>query len=666
MDDEIDDYDPKRGTALLVIAIIFVAFTFGFLILPKVFGPPDISVRVAVIDSGITPDERLSSYIIAEASFINETYGYATTDNSTTDSEPFGSLHGTNVAQIIIHESPNAGIINAKVVDSRDKATTQAIIAAIRWAVEEQDSDVINLSIGNSPRNNDGMKEVVRWAFQQGVVIVAAAGNNGKEGLAGSSVQSPAVYPEVIAVGAIDGDGKAYSYSGHGPSFDRSLKPDISATGYYDENSIMFVGTSASTPIVTSAVVELIRFCQDNGWRWTPGMIKAVLLSSARFLGSEPWAVGAGVVNVDLAKGFIKSADKIDGLPLIAWISPNQGIFEFERWFLNTTYTIRINVFSSTNASFVVRTTGTASPWIDAPTHIEVNQSGQFDAKIRVNSMIPWTSLRGRIFLISDRYRAIDTSIAFDATPYVKKVGFDFTHSSSWTDSVYGQFRSFYSKLAEIGFAVEELRDRSEITLNRFRQFDAIIVLNPSRWEFVEREGKLVQSGSIPYSQEEIEVYRTYWEKGGNLLITGGDNRSIDVSNANRLFSAFNFSLNFDRVPTSVVMHEGLPNAVQVVNVREHEITSGVQSFDYYGASLNVSGNATVLAYEVFSWIDKNGASHTALKPVLAASEGRSSARMIVTGTNSFLDNFGLNNYYGAEDDWLLVRRSIYWITGYF
>ncbi len=666
MDEGLDEFSPQRGTALLVIAMVVVAFTFAFLIIPRAFAPPEITVRVAIIDSGINPDNQLSSHILAEMSFVNQTYGYTIADMKTTDSEPKGSEHGTSVAKIIVNEAPNTGIINAKIVNSGDVATAKAVVAAIRWAVDVQDCDIINLSIGSTPTDTDGIEEIVDWAFRRGVTIVAAAGNNGQGGITGSSVESPAVYPQVIAVGAINEMEQPYPYSGYGPSVGRSLKPDISASGYYLDSSVTLGGTSAAAPAVTAVAANIIRFCQENEWKWTPGMIKATLLTSAKHLGSEAWLIGAGSVDEDAAKRYIESADKIDGLPIMAWIAPKQGIFDFERWFLNSTNSIQLDVFTSANATFSVRITGSAAPWIQGPTTIEVNQSASFTFSVNIRSTLEWNGISARISLVSSQYRTIYTTLSFDASRYTIKIAFDFTHTSWWMDSIFGQFRAFYSKLTNLGIAIEEIRDQSKINLEYLRQFDAIVILDPGAWEFSEYGETSIQTSSIEYSDTEIDAYRAYWEVGGNFLITGGANHSLDIRNSNRLFSIFNVSINYDRVPTHTVFNNGIANAVQVTNIRSHIVTEAVASFDYNGASLNVTNESTVLAYEIFQWTDESGVTHTALKPVLVAIEGSVSSRAVITGTNFFMDNWGLNKLYGAEDNWLLLRRCIYWITGVF
>ena len=234
-------------------------------------------------------------------------------------------------------------------------------------------------------------------------------------------------------------------------------------------------------------------------------------------------------------------------------------------------------------------------------------------------------------------------------------------------DSIFGQFRTFYSKLVELGIAVEEITDVKDLTYENLRRYDAIAILDPGAWEFTESGENIVRTSSIPYTDEQLEAYRIYWEKGGHLFISGGDNTSLDIANTNRLLSIFNVSINYDKIPATTIVRNGVANAVQVENInRSHFVGERVETFDYNGASLNVSDDATILAYEVFQWSDDYGVIHTALKPVLIAIEGRLSARVVITCTNFFLDNWGLNNKYGATDDWKLLHGCIFWIMSIF
>ena len=648
----------------MVITLIIIASTVTVVFLPRAFGFADLSVRVAVVDSGVEKDSLLFSRVVAEKSFVNSSYGYRVSDDSVIDSMPGDEKHGTHVAKIIAENAPNAAIINAKVVDENNTATERGIIEAIRWVILEEDCDIINLSLGGSPSNVDGLREIVAWAFEMGVTIISAAGNNGQDGITGSSVESPAVYLEVIAVGAVDDSGVPYYFTGRGPLRGRTMKPDISALGYYNNGVGTFFGTSFATPRVSASAANIIRFCQDNLWDWTPGMIKASLLASAKPSYFEPWEVGAGLLDEQTAFKLLESVDKNNNLPMMVWMSPFLGVYNFERWFVNTSIEIEVAVFASTNASFQIAISGSASEWIIGPEAIAINQTGTFPLTIQVISSGRRFGLAAQVSLISSSYRNIFTEFSFDVSIPIARVAFDFSHTPWWIDSIYGQFRAFYEKVADLGIAVVELHEGSEIELDKLKRFDAVIILDPCAWEYNMSGYTAEPIESIGYSKLEVDAYYEYWDNGGNIFFVGGNNLSIDIESANSLLSRFNVSLNDDKIPGITFFVNGLPNTEIITNVAEHPITERVETFDYNGCSLNYTGSHVDLAWVLYNWIDDAGVLRQENRTVLTALEGSHGARMIVSGSNFFLDNWGINRIYAGQDDSLLMLQSVFWLLG--
>ncbi|MHA1928760.1 MAG: S8 family peptidase [Candidatus Thorarchaeota archaeon] len=660
---DIEEPRIRRGTALLVISMIFVGTSFAFIVIPSAFPPPDITVRVAVIDTGITINRLLSSRVIAEKSFINETYGYSVGDNSTEDSSPNGNMHGTYVAQIIAEQSENAAIINAKVITSSNEATSVGIIQAIYWSVLEQNCDIINLSIGKSPSIFDELKSVVEWAFAQNVTIVAACGNNGQNGVTGSSIESPAVYQEVISVAAIDELGTPYSFSGQGPMINRSLKPDISAAGYYSIDYVTLYGTSFAAPVVTAAAANIIRFCQDNDWTWTPGMLKAALLmSSDQYFSYESWQTGAGVVDTEAALSYIESSEKVNKLPMMVWMSQDVGPFAFEKWFINTTHGIRIPVAASTEVQLSIELVGSGQQWVNTPRYVTINQTGEIEINVNVVSSEARYELSAQIILKSEEYRTVWTQFRFDAVVPVAKVAFDFTHTPWWIDSIYGQFREAYTILSQRGIAISEIRDSQDLNLNNLINYDAIIILDPCAWAFKSINGSVVPVDYYTYSPNEINTYVAYWNLGGSIMVVGGSNASINIHAANELISNFNITFHYDRIPIVTFTVNGIMNSEEISHIVDHPVTERVDSFDHNGCTLNVTGKGVSLAYGNVQIKNSEGQPQIILRAVFAAFEGEGNSRFLVSGSNFFIDNWALNGLYQAEDNLRLMRQSVFWL----
>jgi subtilisin family serine protease len=659
-----DTSEPKRrrGTVVLVITLIVVS---GFAVvqsIPRAYDSEDLRVRVAVIDSGINVDRELESRVVASRSFINVTFGYAYTDNSTTDSMPSGTTHGTYIARIISRNAPNAAIVNAKVVAEDDTASIRGIIEAIYWAVEEQNCSVINLSLGmGEVYSGDAVGDAVRWAFERGVVVVAAAGNDGQGGVSTSSIESPALYPEVIAVAAIDDLYAPYSFTALGPMSDRTVKPDIAASGKFSDNGRTVFGTSFAAPLVAAGAVTIIAHCTEKDWKWTPGMVKAALMAGALKIPVEEWKIGVGVLDVEGALGFVDFAKRDNGLPLVVAISPLAGPFSFERWFVNHTSTVKISVFSSSEVTFSLSYRGTASQWVHGPSSVTLNQTGWFSVDVNVVSSAALEDLAASVTLAAYNYSAVKTEISFDVIVPLKEVAFDFTHTGWPMDSIYGQFRYLYRTLTKSGIAVEELRGEA-ITLATLSRYDAVYVLDSCARAYVMDNYTVGPVDLFSYSSYELEAYYQYWANGGSLLLVGMSNSSINQKEANALFSMFNVTLNDDHVPAITIVVNGVPSTEEVYQLADHPTTRWIDTIDYNGCSLNVTGDTIELAWAQVFWRDDQGNLQSETRALIAGLETPSGSRLLATGSNFWMDNWALNDRYHSTENIKLVLQTTFWL----
>ncbi|TXT55198.1 MAG: hypothetical protein BAJATHORv1_40108 [Candidatus Thorarchaeota archaeon] len=663
LDDSSESVNSSRGTAILVATIIVVASIAAVVVIPRGLKIAASSVRVAVIDSGISDDENLGMAIVAQRSFINESYGYSISDTSTEDSNPDGIQHGTLVTKILLENSPNLAIINAKVVTSRNIATISGIIAAIQWAVAETECDVINLSLGSSMTSSEALSETIQWAFHRGVVIVAAAGNSGRGGIAGTSIESPALYSEVISVAAVDSDKKLFDFSGRGPLSDRTLKPDLCAVGTYTNGGGTVFGTSFATPVVSAAAADIIRYCKINELRWTPGMVKASLMQGAQDLDYEVWEVGAGLVDSEFSLRFIESVSKVDNLPMIAYVTPNLNPFEFERWYVNTSILLSISIFCSEYAEFNIEYSGSASDYISGPTRLFVNQSRTFEIELFVNSSIKILNLQGVVYFTAEDYRNIWSQFRFDANIPRAWVAFDFSHTSWSIDSIYGQFRQFYEALSRLNISVEAIHDRQDIVTINLQRFDAILKFDPCSWKFTNIGNTIILNESLSITREEIAVYQEYWELGGNMMVLGLSSKYLDISSANLFLSRFGFLLNNDSIPAVTTFVSGIPSTIEVTDISSHEIMEGIISFDYNGCSLHAFEDSEILARTDVVFENSSGV-FTESRSLLGYRSNGTFGKILVSGSNFFLDNFGMSGYYQSNQNLQLGYQSVYWLLG--
>jgi serine protease len=319
---------------------------------------PDLSDRVvAVLDTGIArstgnktgqdhedfTSEGLTTVILKEYE-----YDFVSDDNDATDINYNNNVfHGTHVAGIIgALTDNNTGVASSgggrdglhcvrilplRVLGEDGTGLSTDIADAIEYAAGiavdghqlDNPVDVINLSLGGTNINNNEnlLPNAIKLAYEQGVVIVAAAGNNGD-----STPFYPAAYEEVISVAAVDITATRAYYSNFGNTieiaapggdfnydfnFDSTVsnyRPDgvLSTTltlkdGSYIDGYAFMKGTSMAAPHVAAAAVLVKQALDENGETdLSPNRIRQILRETAIDLGVEGRDdyYGHGLLNV--------------------------------------------------------------------------------------------------------------------------------------------------------------------------------------------------------------------------------------------------------------------------------------------------------------------------------------------------------------------------------
>ncbi|HSF14549.1 MAG TPA: fibronectin type III domain-containing protein [Vicinamibacteria bacterium] len=249
--------------------------------------------------------------------------------------------HGTHVTGTIAQDTNNAfgvaGIAHAstimpiKVLDYVGSGFADDLVEAIYYAVDNG-ARVINMSLGfpetGSPDAQGdvcteivGLNAVLDYAYDRGVVVVAAAGNDG-----GGTVLCPAAHPKVIAVAASRFDGQASYYSNSGTALDITApggdpSVDQNTDGYADEVlqetycydwltllflgrydefcDVFYSGTSTASPHVAGTAALLLG--EDPSL--SPDEVRSHLISSARDRGAPGWdsTYGWGILDAGAA-----------------------------------------------------------------------------------------------------------------------------------------------------------------------------------------------------------------------------------------------------------------------------------------------------------------------------------------------------------------------------
>jgi len=124
----------------------------------------------------------------------------------------------------------------------RGQLMTEDIIQGIYYATENQ-ADIISMSFGGP--ESQAQKDVIDYAYSNGVVLVAAAGNEG------SSWKSyPAAYDNVIAVAATDYEDYRAGFSQYGSWVDVAVPGVDILSALPNNNYDLKSGTSMATPYV--------------------------------------------------------------------------------------------------------------------------------------------------------------------------------------------------------------------------------------------------------------------------------------------------------------------------------------------------------------------------------------------------------------------------------
>jgi len=265
-------------------------------------------VTVAVIDTGIDKDHPdLASNIVGGYNFVVKKGRLDTgawDDDNGHGTHVSGTIAGIDNDVGVIGVAPEASLYGIKVLNNRGMGYMSDVIDGILWAAEvnvgtagsPDHIDVISMSLSGPASSS--LAAAVKTAYDAGIVIVAASGNDGY-----SSVSYPAAYPEVISVGATDSSDRVASWSNYDPDLD-FVAPGVSVYSTYKNGGYATAsGTSMACPHVSGTVALLLA----SGV--TPGNVYGALSSTADPLSSYDARDGNGLVDAEEAVTGFETGD---------------------------------------------------------------------------------------------------------------------------------------------------------------------------------------------------------------------------------------------------------------------------------------------------------------------------------------------------------------------
>jgi subtilisin len=286
---------------------------------------------IAIIDTGIDDDHpdlqanvgKGKAYVKCGSSGGCR-FGAQPNDNQCNENWSDDNDHGTHCAGIadavnnsedVIGVSTEATLHAVKVLDGCGSGSLSDVAAGIEY-VADQGWDVGSLSLGASS-GDQTLKDACQYAYDNGVLLVAAAGNDGP---CTDCVGYPAAYSTVIAVSSTASDDSLSDFSSTGPEVEiaapgssilSTVPPESSSDG-----TDTFSGTSMACPHVSGAGGILMA----NGYTNTEA--RDQLNSTAEDIGLGSNEQGSGLLDVEAAVG---GSSSTDSAPSVSWVTPTDG-----------------------------------------------------------------------------------------------------------------------------------------------------------------------------------------------------------------------------------------------------------------------------------------------------------------------------------------------------
>lgn len=334
-------------------------------------------VRVGVLDTGIDAasyDLRVvGGYTAAGVGgdYLSDLDGHGT--------HTAGTLAALDNQVAMVGVAPQAELYSIKVLGDTGSGTVSALIDGIMWAVQNH-MQVLNISLSTT-KDSQALREACQAAYDAGLILVAAAGNGGKRNGNQNTIEYPAAYPVVIAVGAVDKLDVRASFSATGSAQDL-MAPGVDVVSLLPGDQ---KGTGTGTSMAAPHVAGVAALVWASNPAWSNAQVIERLLSTAFPIGNgDPTQYGRGRVDAAAAVG-TRSAPAQPGVALQATVDATPTVVG-----KNGVVTITVSVCDSnakpvTGASVVLTVYTPAGTSFTTPGYSDASGKAVFRLRTRQN-----------------------------------------------------------------------------------------------------------------------------------------------------------------------------------------------------------------------------------------------------------------------------------------
>ena len=290
--------------------------------------------KVAVIDTGVdVHHEDLQANLVNNEKYIATLGGrqierdYDKDEHGTHVSGIIGATYGNNVGVSGVASGTNNDLVKVMMVGSSpdgESLYTADIIEAINYS-KDNGAKVINMSFGGEGRDR-AMEAAVKDAYDSGIVLVAAAGNDGID-----VFSSPSDFKEVISVNASNKFNNPTYWSDYGNYKDITAPGSDIMSTIPGDSYASFSGTSMASPVIAGVVALMLDVNPDL----TPAQVYNILCASTGSNAFDEYSA-YGIVDVEAAIDAVYNASSAEAVTELTIKNDEAEVYQNDNIYLET------------------------------------------------------------------------------------------------------------------------------------------------------------------------------------------------------------------------------------------------------------------------------------------------------------------------------------------